>query len=68
MSWSSNIPKRYKRNTINVDLHRCTLITEFPKEKKFSTADYPQKFIDSVIRNFTNDKIENTDKTELGLT
>ena len=34
----------------------------------FSTANYPQKFIDSVIRNITNDEIEPAGNTELGLT
>ena len=62
--WSSNIPKRYKRNAINADLHRTKRIsTNFDKEiyrikKKFLAADYPQKFVESVIRNFENDKIE----------
>ena len=51
----------------NADLHRSKQIsTNFDKEiyrikKKFLTADYPQKFVTSVIRNFENDKIENVE-------
>ena len=61
--WSSNIPKRYKRNAINADLHCSKRIsTNFDKEiyrikKKFLAADYPFKFVESVIRNFENDKV-----------
>ena len=64
MLWSSNIPKRYKRNAINADLHRLKRIsTNFDKEiyrikRKLLAADYPEKFVESVIRNFENDKIE----------
>ena len=62
--WSSIILKQYKQNAINADLHRLKQIsTNFDKEiyrikKKFLAADYPQKFVESVIRNFENDKIE----------
>ena len=65
--WSSNIPKRYKRNAINADLHRLkTISTNFDKEiyrirKKFLAADYPQEFVESVIRNFENGKIESVE-------
>ena len=61
---SSNIPKRYKRKAINEDLHRSKQIfTKFDKEiyqikNKFLAADYPQQFVESVMRNFENDKVE----------
>ena len=55
---ASNIPKRYKRNTINTDLYRARRITSNLDnelviiEKKFLAADYPHKFINSVIYTF----------------
>ena len=58
--WSSNIPKRYKRNAINGDLHRSTRIaTDFEKEiieikKKFLAANFSSRFINSVCNNFLN--------------
>ena len=57
---SSNIPKRYKRYTINRDLHRAKQIaTEFEKEiveikKKFLAANFPSRFINSVSNDFLN--------------
>ena len=56
--WASNIPKRYKRNTINTDLYRAKRIaSNLDNElviikKKFLAADYPHKFINSVINTF----------------
>ena len=56
---SSNIPKRYKRNASNADLRRSERIsTNFDKEIYRISSDYPQIFVESVIRNFENDKIE----------
>ena len=55
MSWSESIPKRYKQNAVNADLHRFKWIsTNFEKEiyrikKKILVADYPQKLVESVI-------------------
>ena len=55
MSWSESIPKRYKQNAVNADLHRFKRIsTNFEKEiyrikKKILVADYPQKLVESVI-------------------
>ena len=62
--WLSNISKWYKRNAIIADLHPSKRIsTNFDKEnyqikKKFLAADYAQNFVESVVRNFKNDKIE----------
>ena len=56
--WKSQIPKRYKRNAINGDLHRSWRISSnFYHEKnqirhKFSSAGYPMRFINSVINDF----------------
>ena len=63
--WSSNIPKRYKRNTINTDLHRAkrmatNLDNQLVIKRKFLAADYPHRFINSVINTF----IEKENKKE----
>ena len=56
--WNSKIPKKYKRQVIIGDLHRSKRISaDFTKEKniiktKFKKADFPSKFIDSVIKGF----------------
>ena len=58
--WSSNIPKRYKRNVINGDLHRAKRIaTDFDKEivqikEKFLAANFPPRFINDVCNDFLN--------------
>ena len=58
--WSSNIPKCYKRNAINDDLHRSKRIAiDFEKEiiqikKKFLAANFPSRFINTVCNNFLN--------------
>ena len=64
--WSSKVPKRDKRNAIISDLNRVTRIGSFPADEipkikqKFLNADYPHKFINSVIDNF-QEKSEETD-------
>ena len=68
VSWASNIPKRYKRNTINTDLYRAKRIaTNLDNElviikKKFLAANYPHRFINSVINTFVEK--ENTKEEE----
>ena len=59
--WASNIPKRYKRNTIN------TIVSNLDNElviikKKFLAADYPHKFINSVINKFIEKENENEEE------
>ena len=50
--------KRYKRNTINTDLYRAKgIATNLDKElviikRKFLAANYPHRFINSVINTF----------------
>ena len=57
--WTSNIPKRYKRNTIKVELYRAKRISsDLTNEvilirNKFKSAGYSVRFIDSVIHDFT---------------
>ena len=61
LSWSSKTPKRYKRNTIRGELHRASKISSnFDAElvrirRKVRNAGYPHRFVESVIRDFTND-------------
>ena len=56
--WELQIPKRYKRNAINGHLHRSWRInSNFYHEKnqirsKFSSARYPMRFVNSVIKDF----------------
>ena len=58
--WSSKVPKRYKRNTITIDLHRAENISSNMNEEikiirnKFIKADYPNPFINSVINQYKN--------------
>ena len=56
--WTSKIPKYYKRNAINADLNRaerigCTFTEEILTVKRiFLNADYPTRFVNSIIRQF----------------
>ena len=56
--WTSKIPKKIKRNIISNELHRARKISsDFEKEtdeikKKYKMANYPPRFIDSIIRDF----------------
>ena len=63
MHWSSNIPKRYKRNAISVDLHwPKRILSNFDMEvqfikSKFTPVVYPLPFIDNDMRIFKEDNI-----------
>ena len=52
MNWSSEVPKKFKRNTINNDLHRDSIISnDFNQEieeikRKYQHADFPKPFVD----------------------
>ena len=51
--WASNILKRYKRNTINTDLYCAKQnASNLRNELVILAADYPHKFINSVINTF----------------
>lgn len=58
--WNSKIPKRFKRNIINGDLHRAKKIaSDFQNELikirlKYKNAGYPIRYINSVISSFNN--------------
>ena len=68
VNWNSKIPKKFKRNALNTDLHRAHKIaSSFENEltvirKKYKYADYPVKFTESVIRQFKL-KIQRTQET-----
>ena len=56
--WTSNIPKRYKRNSIKTELYLAKRISSnFTSEvtvtrNKFESAGYPKRFVNSIIREF----------------
>ena len=56
--WTSNIPKRYNRNSIKTELYRAKRISSnFTSEvtvirNKFESAGYPKRFVNSIIREF----------------
>ena len=66
--WTSQIPKRYKRNAINIDLYRAKRIaTDFQNElqlirEKFGRAKFPPKFTESVINDFHKRQIDTDDE------
>ena len=57
--WTSKVPKRYKRNTINGALNRSYQISmNFDYEKKiirekYHLAGFPTRFVNNVIQQFT---------------
>ena len=57
--WSSPISKQYKRNAITNDLNRTADIASVPGNEipqikcKLLNADYPHRFINSVIKQFS---------------
>ena len=61
---SSDIPKRYKRNAISVELHWSKqILSNFDKEvqiikSKFKPVGYPLSFTDNVIRTFQEKNID----------
>ena len=64
--WTLKIPKRYKQNAINADLNRAARIAStFTDEisritQKFLSADYPPRFVNSVIKQFNEKYNGNT--------
>ena len=58
--WTSKIPKKIKRNNISNDLHRARKISsDFENEikeikKKYEKANYPLRFVESIVRDFKN--------------
>ena len=70
MHWSSCVPKKFKRNIINNDLHRASKISsDFNDEVnairgKFLKADYPKRFIESVITAFNKNNQNKTNEEQ----
>ena len=66
--WSTQIPKKIKRNTVTNDLHRAKKIcSNFDEElkiirDKYDKASYPPKFVDSVIKSFEEKHKANRNK------
>ena len=60
--WSSRVPKWYKRNAAIGDLHRSKRISSNSEveikviKRKFLNADYPPKFLNSIIHQFFTPK------------
>ena len=58
MHWSSDVPKKFKWNIINNDLHRASIISsDMDCEigvigKKHTRADYPKRYVESVKKQF----------------
>ena len=58
MHWSSQTPRRYKKNAIIGDLHRALLISDdFDGEvsnirERYSHAGFPHGFVNTVIKDF----------------
>ena len=69
--WSSRVPNRYKRNTITGDLHRAQRIgSNFRQEvnnikTKYQKADYPPRYVNSVITQFENIREKESDSSVL---
>ena len=60
LHWFSKTPIRYKRNAIIGDLHRSKKISSYYHDeveiikKKYVTAGFPYRFVNSVVDNFNN--------------
>ena len=68
--WTSRIPKRYKRNSITSDLNRALRISSYLNDKiskmrqKLLNADYPLWFINSVIKQFSDELSEKSNEED----
>ena len=62
MHWSSKVTKRYKRNTLIGELDRSKRISSKSEmeikviKRKFRNADFPPRFLNSVIHQFFTPK------------
>lgn len=62
--WSSQTPKRYKRNALTCELHRAFVISDcFDEEvtnirNRYLHAGFPGGFVDGVIRDFKFTRLE----------
>ena len=64
LHWSSQTPRRYKRNAITCELHRASVISDhFDEEvvgirERYINAGFPRGFINNVIDNFKFSRFE----------
>ena len=64
MHWSSQTPRRYKRNAITCDLHRAYMISDnFNEEtnkirERYAKAGFPYGFVNDTISNFRFSRFE----------
>ena len=71
MHWSSKVPKKFKRNVINNDLHRASKISSNIIEdineirQKYKYADFPRKYVESVIKDFTEKQTNQSNTNDL---
>ena len=55
--WTSNIPKRYKRNTIKAELYQAKRISSnFTNEVNLRRTKNPIRFVNSVIHEYSSNK------------
>ena len=58
ITWTSNIPKRYKKDSMKTELSRAKrVLSNFTSEvifirNKFESAGYPKRFANSITREF----------------
>ena len=70
LSWESKVPRHYKRNTLFGELHHAKNISSnFQKKvknikEKFSKANFPRRFINSVVVQFNNSTYNNNERNE----
>ena len=68
--WESKVPKHYKRNSLLGELHRAKKISSNFQRKvknikeKFSKANFPLRFINSVVAQFNNSTYNNNERNE----
>ena len=68
--WESKVPKHYKSNTLLGELHRAKKISSnFRKEvknikQKFNKANFPLRFINSVVAQFNKNMYNNKERNE----
>ena len=68
--WESKVPKHYKRNTLLGELkHAKKISSNFQKEvkklkEKFSRANFPLRFINSVVVQFNKNMYNNKERNE----
>ena len=68
--WESKVPTHYKSNTLLGELHRAKKISSnFRKEvknikQKFNKANFPLRFINSVVAQFNKNMYNNKERNE----